>query len=150
MTSEPIADTDHVVRYVKPSAIGADGLVNGSEFRLRSSRPDDMGISVNWLECFPNRSKVEQVNQVRSVVRLVTKRSGCFAELNVGRTRDYLTKELSTIFFVNDPLGSDVDHPADPSHALIVGLPPGNTPEAELIGDMIAECVINKYPAVID
>jgi hypothetical protein len=150
MTSEPIADIDHVVRYIKPTAIDADGLVNGSEFQLRSNRPDDVGVSVNWLEYFSNRSKLEQVNEVRRLVRLVTKRLGCYAELNVGGTRDYLAKELSTILFVRDPLESEVNHPADSSHALIVGLPPGNTPEAELVGDMIAECIVNKYPAIVD
>jgi hypothetical protein len=150
MKSELIADAHHVVRYVKPTAIDADGLVNGSEFQLRSNRPDDVGVSVNWLEYFSNRSKSEQVSEVRRLVRLVTKRLGCFAELNIGRTRNYLAKELSTILFAKDPLESNVNYSADPSHALIVGLPAGNTPEAELIGDMIAECVINRYPAIID
>jgi len=44
---------------------------------------------------------------------------------------------------------SNEDFAADPSHSLISGLPAGNTPEAELIGDMIAECVIGAHPAII-
>ena len=134
----------------EPTAVDADGRVNGSEFQLRSNRPDDVGISVNWLECFPNVDKLEQLCEVQRLVRLVTRTAGCFAELNVGRTRAYLARELPTILFVKDPLEPSVDHRADPSHALIMGLPQGNTPEAELIGDLIAECIIGRYPAIID
>jgi hypothetical protein len=150
MKPEAILDANHVVRYVKPTAIEADGQINGSEFQLRSNRPDDVGVSVNWPECFASKSKLEQMNEIRRLFRLVTKRLGCFAELNIGRTRDHLAKELSTILFVKDPLESNANYLADPSHALIAGLPAGNTPEAELIGDMIAECVINRHPTIID
>ena len=150
MTPEPIADPDHVVRYVKPTAVDGDGVVNGSEFQLRSNRSHEAGVSVNWLECFRSKSKLEQLNEVRRLCRLATKKSGCFAELNVGRTRNHLARELSTLLFVKDPFGSNADYRSDPSHALIVGLPAGNAPEAELIGDMIAECIIHRYPAIID
>jgi hypothetical protein len=150
MSQVAVADTDHVVRYVKPTAIDAKGLVNGSDFQLRPNRPDDLGVSINWLECFSGKTKLDQVSQVRGLIRLTIKRRGCFAELNVGRTKSYLAKELSTILFVKDPLQASGNHPADPSHALITGLPAADTPEAEMIGDMIAECIITKYPAVID
>jgi hypothetical protein len=60
-----------------------------------------------------------------------------------------LATELPTLLFVQDPLESNEDFAADPSHSLISGLPAGNTPEAELIGDMIAECVIGAHPAIV-
>ena len=40
---------DQVVRYVKPSMILADGSPDGSDLRLRPCRPDEKGLSVNWL-----------------------------------------------------------------------------------------------------
>jgi len=150
MMPELVPDADHVVRYVNPTGIDAGGRVNGSEFRLRPARPDEVGVSVNWLECFQNRDGAEQLNEVRRLYRLVRRKTGGFAELNVGRTRNHLARELATILFVKDPLEPSIGYPADPSHALIMGLPPGNTPEAELIGDMIAECIVNTYPAIVD
>ena len=52
MKGDDLPAGDHVVRYVKPSMIQEDGTPDGSEFRLRSDRPDDSGLSVNWLEVF--------------------------------------------------------------------------------------------------
>ena len=43
---------DQIVRYVKGSLIQEDGTVDGSDFRLRPHRPDETGLSVNWLEAF--------------------------------------------------------------------------------------------------
>ena len=148
MKGDSIADYDHVVRYIKPSGIGADGSINGSEFCLRPQRADDVGVSTNWLECFREESKSDQLRLVRRLCRLSIRAAGCFAELNVGRTRAYLAEELPTIGFIEDPLPPSGNFEADPSHSLIVGLPAGNTPEAELIGDMIAECITSKHPAV--
>jgi hypothetical protein len=150
MTTDRIPDADHVVRYVKPTAVEADGSINGSEFRLRPSRPDDIGVSVNWLECFADKTKAERLGEVRRLVRLALRRAGRFAELNVGRTRKHLDIELASLQFVKDPLAADDRYLADPSHSLMIGLPPGDTPEAELIGDMIAECIVATHPAIAD
>src|SRR5712692_455595 len=114
MKPEHILDSDHVVRYVKPTAVDVDGSVNGSEFQLRSNRTDDAGVSVNWPECFLDKNKLEQLDEVRRLIRIVTRRSGCFAELNVGRTRNHLAKELSTLLFVKDPLEPNDEYRADP------------------------------------
>jgi hypothetical protein len=45
---------------------------------------------------------------------------------------------------IEAPLAPTDEFEADPSHAEIIGLPPGESDEAMLVGDLIADCVI--YP----
>ena len=73
---------------------------------------------------------------------------GRLAELNVGQTRRHLRDELDSLRFVHRPLVAEGPYEADPSHSEITGLPGADSPEAELIGDMIAESISAVYPAV--
>lgn len=149
MTDDNLPDGHHVVRYAKPTSIREDGKVDGSEFRLRPHRPDDTGVSVNWLECFRDCSKDRQLAEVRRLSRLEMKKSGRLAELNVGATKQYISSELESLRFVNRPLNAEGEYDADPSHSEIVGLPPGDSDQAALIGDMMAACIIHTHPAVV-
>ena len=148
INGDDISDDNHVVRYVKPTSIRTDGKVDGSAFCLRAHRPDDTGVSVNWLECFGNLSKADQLDEVRRLSRLDMRKSGRLAELNVGTTKHYIRNELDALRFIHKPLHAKGGYEADPSHSEIVGLPPGNSPQAALIGDMIAECIEAIHPAV--
>ncbi len=40
------------------------------------------------------------------------------------------------------------DFPADPSHAEVLGLPPGDSDQAQLVGDLISRCVTDMHPAI--
>ncbi len=140
-----LPDAAHVVRYANSRNLHDDGTVDAAVFRLR---PQDSGLSVYWLEYFSDSSKAEQLEQVRRLARLNIRRSGRLVELNVGLTKRYLQDELPSLSFVNRPLAADDLYGADPSHSEITGLPPGNTPHAALIGEMIAECVLSLHPAV--
>lgn len=148
MNGDELPDDSHVVRYVKPTLVREDGSVGGEVFQLRSGEDN---LSVNWLECFSGISKSQQVAEVRRRSRMQLRLNGRLAELNVGRTKGHLHSELSDLRFVRDPLDAE-EHEggfeADPSHSEITGLPPADTPEAELIGDMIAECVTAVYPGI--
>jgi hypothetical protein len=42
-------------------------------------------------------------------------------------------------------LPAEGEHPADPSHSLIRGAPFENGPDADLLGDLIAQCVIPLF-----
>lgn len=148
MHANDLPDEANVVRYIKPTMVFEDGSVDGSEFCLRAHRLDDTGVSVNWLECFGNLSKAEQLDEVRRLSRLDMRKSGRLAELNVGTTKHYIRNELDALRFIHAPLPAEGDYEADPSHSEIVGLPPGNSPQAALIGDMIAECIEAIHPAV--
>ena len=142
MTGDELPDGGHVVHYVRPS-FHENGRVYGSAFCLRK---EERGLSVNWLECFPGLTKLQQVNAVRGLSRLNIKSAGRFAELNVGRVKQHIRDELDMLRFVHEPLPAIGQYRADPSHSEIAGLPPKDTPESELIGDMIAECIEAVHP----
>jgi len=59
---EYLSDQDNIVRYVSFHK----GKVNGDVFRLR---PDETGISVNWMECF-SESKENQIKEINGLTRL--------------------------------------------------------------------------------
>ena len=148
MSRHDLPADDHIVRYVKPTMIQEDGTVDGSDFRLRPDRPDEAGLSVNWLEAF-EPGKIHQLNEVRRLFRLRLSQNGRFAEMNVGTIVRQLAKELDTLRVVQDPCEATERFEADPSHAEIVGLPPGDSDLAVLVGDLIAECVIDMHEAVV-
>ena len=144
MTEDDLPDDDHVVRYVKPTSVQEDGGVDGSGFIMRQG---DNSLSVNWLEFFSGYNKVQQLNEVRRLSRLKMSKRGCLAELNVGKTKQYVLRELSVLRFVHKPLTPEPEYEADPSHSEIARLPPREDPQAMLIGDMIAKCVKAIHPA---
>ncbi len=145
MNESSLPDNAHVVRYARPTTVREDGRVDGSAFRLRAG---DTGLSVNWLECFAELTKVQQLNQVRRLSRIDMRQNGRLAELNVGATKLHAQQLLPSIRFVPAPLPEEGMHEADPSHSEIAGLPLGDSLEAALIGDLIAECVGAVHPAV--
>ena len=145
MNSNDLPDSAHVVRYARPTAVREDGRVDGSAFRLRAG---DAGLSVNWLECFAGLSRPQQLGEVRRLSRIEMRQNGRLAELNVGAAKVHLRQQLPAIRFVAAPLREEDAYEADPSHSEIVGLPPGESIEAALVGDMIAECVNVVHPAV--
>ena len=144
MTGQDLPDADSVVRYVKGTLVD-NGRVDGSAFLLRGN---EEGLSVNWLEFFSGRTRAQQLDAIKPLVRLKLARSGRFAQLNVGQTLKCISERLDSARIVHRPLSADDEHLADPSHSQIEGLPPGNTEEAELVGDMIAECVSEVHIAV--
>lgn len=148
MMRDNIPAGNHIVRYVKPSMIQDDGTADGSDFRLRPTRPDETGLSVNWLEAF-KPGKRNQLDEVRRLCRLRRQPNGRFAEMNVGTILREVAEELETLRIVHDPLEAMGEFEADPSHAEITGLPPGDSDQAILVGDLIAECVIEMHPAVV-
>lgn len=131
-----------VVRYVKPTWVHDDGTVSGQVFQLRNQEPY---LSINWLGFFKDCSEEQQLGEVKRLIRLGIKKSGRFAKLNVGSTIDRVQEELDSLRFVHCPLEADPKHEADPSHSGIIGLPTPGSPEAELIGDLIAQCVNETF-----
>ena len=76
-------------------------------------------------------------------------RNGRLAELNVGVAKQRVGPRLDTLRFVHAPLIAESGYEADPSHSEIIGLPSENSPQAALIGDMIAECIEATQPASV-
>ena len=147
MTGENLPDGDHVVRYVKPSMVLDDGTADGSDFCLRPHRPDETGLSVNWLQAF-GLGRALGLAEVRRLSRLSLKLTGRFAEMNVGKVKHRVAEEIGTLRILHDPLEADARFEPDPSHAEITGLPPSESDLAMLVGDLIAECVTAMHPAI--
>ena len=136
---DELPDHDHVVRYVKPSLV-EDETIDGGAFLLRTS---ETALSVNWLEAFEGNQQ-DQLSEVRRLCRLNLARNGRFALLNVGEAKRQVSGSMEGVGISAAPLAPMDGFEADPSHAEITGLPPGDSDEAMLIGDSIAQCVI--YP----
>ena len=139
-----VPDRGHVVRYAKPSLIEYEE-VDGSAFLVR---PDEPGLSVNWLEAFGEDDQSHQLSEVRRFFRLRLSANGRFAKLNVGQTKRYVAEEAGAIGILSVPLDATDEFEADPSHAEIIDLPACESDQAMLVGDLIAECVMYPlYPA---
>ena len=146
MTCGDLPDNAHIVRYISPSRVDENGNVNGKAFRLR---PNENGLSVNWIDFFADLDKPGQINEVRRLSRLELRSNGRFAELNVGAAKQAVRAELPNLRFVHDPLPADDEYESDPSHCQIAELPLlSDSQRSAMIGDMIARRVQNLYPAV--
>lgn len=144
MTSDKLPDESHVVRYVKPSLV-EDDAIDGSAFLLRQG---ETTLSVNWLEAFGGVDQDYQLDEVRRLSRLRLARNGRFAKLSVGETKRHVSEGAKETGIPAElgvsaaPLDPADDFEADPSHAVVTGLPPGDSDNALLIGDLIAESVM--------
>lgn len=143
MTGEELGSGNHVVRYARPTLVRQDGKVDGGAFKLR---PREKYLSVNWLECFEGYSESRRLEEVVQLSRLTMSPNGSLAKLHVGSTMQYVSRALSGICVVHYPLEAGGGYDADPSHSGIVNLPPPDSPQAEYIGDLIAECVTDAFP----
>jgi hypothetical protein len=145
----PLDYDHHVLRYVGGRDCDVDkGTVEGGAF-LRKKKDTD-GLSANWLECFPG-SLEDQAAGVRRVARINYGSTAGLVRLNVGRSISFVREnhpEHLTLSFIHDPLPAEGKHAADPSHSLIKGGPFEDAPDAELLGDLIAQCVVPPvFPA---
>ena len=85
-SSQHIPDSNHVLRYCKPSSV-ADEQIRASAFELRSG---EEYLSVNWMEYYDKMTIDMQVARIRSDVEtaLNIKSSGRLARINVGVARE--------------------------------------------------------------
>jgi hypothetical protein len=151
MKGDRLPDPDHVLRYVSPSHLD-HGEVAGSAFY---SRPRDENMtSFNWMECCA--AKIEdQVSEIRGRQRLTLKKTGSFAMLNVGAVLSALKEAFPDDCkseFIHDPLEAEDPFVEDDSHALMTHMPympPDGDPLVEAMGDVIADCVMELFPAVL-
>ena len=154
MNNPPFPNDNHVVRYVRLRQLDR-GAVDGSAFVLREN---ERGLSVNWLQAFGNNNDHDfQLQQVRRLFRLKLSTSGRFARLHVGETKRLISEgaEEAGISIVLDvvkaPSPRTDEFEADPSHAEITGVPPCDSDEALVIGDLISECVTYPlYPGKVE
>jgi hypothetical protein len=149
--SDVIPDDHHVLRHVPRSKIEQDGRVNGAAFVRRENED---GLSVEWREATGNAPVAEQLQAVRAAFRRQVARSHCFAELPVGLTRERVREQATALEmtvdlrFEHEPLEAASGMPEAPFHSEIFGTPEFGHLRATAIGDLIAECISEQYPAV--
>lgn len=108
----------NVVRYAGHSKIDTNtGNAGRLAFQLRE---DEVGLSVNWLEYYADKSKHEQLKKIQCDMKSTGRHigiNGIFAELNVGDAIDKVLDECGVeTDFSHDPLCKN------PSHTLMLGL----------------------------
>lgn len=151
MKDDPVPDEDHVLRYVAGRHVdydeGGNPVVTGGGFIARPK--DDNKPSYNWLECLKGTFE-KRVQQVRDAARISYGAKAKLAKLNVGCVIQHVrenTDDDRAVTVIHDPLEEENGHPPDPSHALMTNVPDENHPEGERLGDLIAECVCERFPA---
>ena len=153
MNDSKIPPEHHVVRYISPSLVVGD-YADGNAFVLREK---EEGLSVNWLEAFKSDDTNFQLSEVRQLSRNCLRKNGRFAKLNVGNTKQYVSSRAKNsrisvnLEFLKAPLEKTSEWPADPSHAEIIGIPPGNSVEARVVGELMAKSVQRPlFPGKVD
>src|SRR5262245_7652160 len=149
---DAIPDDHHVLLHVPPSKIEQDGRINGAAFKRRE---DEAGLSVEWREALGNDPVADQLQAIRAAFRRQLRPSHRFAELPVGVTREHVRVHAAALSmavdlaFEHEPREAGDGRPADPFHSEIFGTPENAHLQATAIGDLIAECISERYPAVV-
>lgn len=111
-------------------------------------RPNESGVSVNRLEAFAPPLE-NQLTEIRRRSRLTYKPKGRLVSFHIATLKRELLRSVSAhIDVVARPLEDEGKHLADPSHAELLGMPQENTPEGELLRDLVALCANDILPAV--
>jgi hypothetical protein len=139
LNGEPIPDADHVLRHVKGRFIQND-QISGASFRLRENENE---LSFNWMEFdfYRSHSAEEQVALIRANFPLNLSPKDRFASLNVGAAKLRVLNEhpaAKVLDFIEN------GYVENPSHCFM-------TIEEldDMVGDLLAQCILNQFPAVI-
>lgn len=151
MSNEVIPNADHLIRYVGGRFVdqGEEGspVIDGAGFLARPKKENNRP-SFNWLEKFAG-DDAERLDSIRGVSRLIYGATAKLVKLNVGSAKTEVFEHASNheIEVISDPLMEEGGFPADPSHALMTNIPDLNDPYGDLIGDILARCILEIFPA---
>jgi len=153
MIHDDLGDGESIARYISPMHMKGSRL-SARAFCLRLNRPEELGLSVNWLGAFDSNRR-HPLAQLRDVFgkRFEIRRSGRFAELRVGDViRDVCRSEQVKLRVMHTPEPDEPGRCGDPSHAQIFGLPhPKDDPEAaNRFAMLLIGCVLELHVAVVD
>jgi hypothetical protein len=136
MDGDPIPESDHVARYVRPSKY-VNKVLDWSALLPREQ--DNGEASYNWLEYLGNGTVKELIALLKaSLTTLTISKNGTFAALNVGRTISGMKSAQPGIQlrFIHTPL------PGNDSHASLLGLDHLNEAAGTFLNDLC-----ETYPA---
>ena len=140
MKGQEVPDSDHVGRYCKASTI-EDGEIQATAFMLRQN---EQYLSVNWLENLKCPDRTSEIRALQEVYSRKFNRVGTTAQLailNVGVLRNKVANEspdMRQLRVLHEPIMPD-----DPSHTGIFGF----SFVDEIIAELIAQTILDKYPA---
>lgn len=132
MKGDVIPSADHVARYCKPKTV-ADGVIQATAFMLR---PNDEGLSVNWLEYLECTDRAAEIRELQRVFarKMSVGVTAKFAVLNVGKMIETVERESLD----NRKLTASHQPEAnDNSHSEIFGLRHDDDTIAELMVELI-------------
>jgi hypothetical protein len=91
---DKVPDTDTIARYCPFGRLSESGRPTKAAFALTDSdRADDNPhLSVNWFEYFRNKSREEQVNEVRAILAKKLSRVGGQAKLALTKVSEIRSK----------------------------------------------------------
>jgi hypothetical protein len=148
-TGDPLPALHHVLRYVKPKHIDMEIGPYAITFSAFLCTENEDAASVNWMEIF-DAPVANQCARIREEKRITYAATGKLARLNVGIASTYVLEEAKSVFgeekstlsFVHDPEEPDAGHTLpQTSHSLIKNMPKLDTPEGEMIGALLRDCV---------
>jgi hypothetical protein len=147
MNGDPLPRGSNVLRYASPRVAS----IPGSAFVRRPT--DDDGLSVNRPDYYRG-TREQQIAEIRRVIHCETRKNGRFFEINVDTAAAHVAATFVEIVMTAvedmvEPEPPKFPH-QDPSHALLKGLPSPDDPQAERIGDLIANCILQPhYPGLV-
>ena len=141
MKGDPLPDCDHISRYCPYTRLTESGGPSGAAFRLRK---EEKYLSVNWLEILGQSNRANEIAELRSILsrHITLAPSGRLAVLNVGAVQSHVlinSTDSRSLRILHEPLDNDASH---------TGIFDMNEDD-DLIADLIAQIVIEVYPAQI-
>lgn len=127
---------DHTARYCPGSKLTEDGGIAPTAFHLRQ---EEVYLSVEWLECLAQPSRVDEIKEVINILsgKLRLGNSAKIAVLNIGTVCHHVREaSMYSVRFLREP------EPDDPAHSGI-----HDTIQDEMmIAELIAERVAQMHP----
>ena len=142
---DSVPNSDHLLRYIDKKYVDSGtGVIDGNGFL---ARPNEGPPSSNWIECFDPPIE-NQLDNIRAVKRIRYEKRGQLVRINAGHTIKFVkdsAKGAAPLRFVHNPLPPMDGKLSDPSHVLMHGIPEGSSSEADLVKDLLRECIIDVF-----
>ena len=143
MATRWIPDSDTLLRYVRRGQIGRDGEIDDA-FRLRG---DEATLSTTWVEYWSDLPRNRQIANAIEATQMRKEPDELVAELPIKRALFQLAAADFTAGVRHNPTGPTGDHPPNPAHAEITGLPPRtDTVNSIKAARALAKSVSRTYP----
>ena len=135
---EPLPDSDHVLRYVRPRLLEKDeqGRPIGIAWQALELRDDEEELSVLWVEYYGDSATGIPCAIWAKRKAYNVARNSAFAHGNVGRIKQICSENAQAVRILHEP------EPGEPCHSAIRRLPRDNQSLFELLARTAFERLI--------